>query len=235
MTTEHPESTSVSVLAGTTFSGARQTAHEFVRGVLRTAILSGELAGGTRLVQAELASLLEVSTTPVREALRELASEGFVRFDPHRGAVVQELSGEEVSEIYAIREILEPVALKRAIPNLTDEVMERLRELHERMKEVPHSAEWVDLNRSFHMTIYEAAASPRLSAIIRSLEDSSVMYIGASLKEVPGLRDDAIHDHGEILDALERGDGDAAAEAVVNHLGLAVKAFETRSEQNSKS
>lgn len=233
MTTGPTEPNSVAALAGTTFSGARQTAHEFVRGVLRTAILSGELAAGARLVQAELASLLEVSTTPVREALRELASEGFVRFDPHRGAVVSELSGEEVSEIYAIRELLEPVALRKAIPNLTEEIMERLQDLHTRMTEIPHSAEWVDLNRSFHMTIYEAAGSPRLSAIIRSLEDASVMYIGASLKEVPGLREDAIHDHGEILDALERRDGDAAAEAVVRHLGLAVKAFESRSQQNT--
>lgn len=235
MTSEQVGTSSVSALAGTTFTGARQTAHEFVRSVLRSAILSGELAGGTRLVQAELASLLEVSTTPVREALRELASEGFIRFDPHRGAVVQELSGEEVHEIYAIREILEPVALKRAIPKLTEGVMNRLRDLHAKMGQVPHSAEWVDLNRSFHMTIYEAAGSPRLAAIIRSLEDSSVMYIGASLKEVPGLRDDAIHDHGEILEALERRDGDAAAAAVVRHLGLAVKAFETRSAQGAES
>ena len=94
MTVESSEFTRLSALAGAGAAG-RQTAHEFVRSVLRRAILSGELAGGTRLVQAELAAVLEVSTTPVREALRELASEGLVRFDPHRGAVVQELSGEE--------------------------------------------------------------------------------------------------------------------------------------------
>lgn len=215
-------------LAGTTFSGTRQTAHEFVRGVLRRAILSGELAGGTRLVQAELATTLEVSTTPVREALRDLASEGLIRFDPHRGAVVSELSGEEVREIYTIRQILEPHAIRLAIPRITDEMIERLRALHEKMAAEPHSAEWVDTNRSFHMTIYEAAGSPRLSAIIRSLEDSSVMYIGASLKEVPGLREDAVSDHAEILEAVERRDADAAVDAVIRHLGLAVRAFETK-------
>lgn len=229
MTTDDSGIRDVASLAGKTFTGTRQTAHEFVRGVLRGAILSGDLVGGTRLVQAELASMLEVSTTPVREALRELASEGLIRFDPHRGAVVQELSGEELREIYAIREILEPVALRQAVPKLTDDVIERLRALHAEMGRIPHSADWVEANRSFHMAIYEAAASPRLAAIIRGLEDASVMYIGASLKEVPDLRDAAIDDHAAILDALERRDADAAVEAVVRHLSLAIRAFETKS------
>lgn len=209
-------------------SAPRQTAHEFVRSVLRRAILSGELSGGTRLVQADLASVLEVSTTPVREALRELASEGLVRFDPHRGAVVQELSGEELAEIYAIREVLEPLALRRAIPRLTADDLAHLRRLHEKMAGEPRSEEWVDANRAFHTAVLEAAASPRLAAIIRSLEDASVMYIGASLNEVPGLREDAIADHGEFLEALERGDVEAAVEVAVRHLGLALRAFESR-------
>lgn len=225
----------VAALANVSFAGARQTAHEFVRGVMRRAILSGDLKGGTRLVQADLASMLEVSTTPVREALRDLSSEGLVRFDPHRGAVVQELSGEELREIYMIREILEPVALRMAVPKVTDELIERLRSLHEKMAREPHSAEWVETNRSFHMAVYEAADSPRLSAIIRSLEDSSVMYIGASLHDVPDLRLSAIHDHGAILEALERRDADAAVKATVAHLGLAVRAFETRSAKGDNA
>ncbi len=219
----------IDALAQATFSGNRQTAHEFVRNVLRRAILSGELRGGTRLVQADLASMLEVSTTPVREALRDLASEGLIRFDPHRGAVVQELSGEELREIYMIREILEPFALRLAVPKVTPELLDRLRELHEKMASEPHSAEWVDANRNFHLAIYEAAGHPRLSALIKGLEDASVMYIGASLKDVEGLRETAVHDHGEILAALENGDADAAVEAVLTHLGLAIKAFEARS------
>lgn len=219
----------IDALAQATFSGNRQTAHEFVRNVLRRAILSGELRGGTRLVQADLASMLEVSTTPVREALRDLASEGLIRFDPHRGAVVQELSGDELREIYMIREILEPFALRLAVAKLTPELLDHLRDLHEKMASEPHSADWVDANRNFHLAIYEAAGHPRLSALIKGLADASVMYIGASLKDVEGLRETAVHDHGEILAALENGDADAAVEAVLTHLGLAIKAFEARS------
>jgi len=204
----------------------RQTAHEFVRSILRRAILNGELAGGTRLVQAELAAVLEVSTTPVREALRDLATEGLINFDPHRGAVVQELSGEELHEIYEIRLLLEPLALRQAVPKITESLLEQLRRLHKKMLDEPHSAEWVDYNRIFHMAVIEAAASPRLAAIIRGLQDASVMYIGASLKHVPGLRDDANRDHAAILDALERRDPDAAIAAVSTHLTVAIRAFD---------
>lgn len=223
----------IDFLAQATFTGSRQTAHEFVRNVLRRAILSGELAGGTRLVQADLATMLEVSTTPVREALRDLASEGLIRFDPHRGAVVQELSGEELREIYMIREILEPFALRLAVPKVTPELLERLRELHEKMASEPNSADFADTNRRFHLMIYEAAGYPRLTAIIQGLVDASVMYIGASLKDVPDLRETAVHDHAAILAALEEGDADAAVEAVVTHLRLSLNAFEARSQKSA--
>jgi DNA-binding GntR family transcriptional regulator len=210
----------------TAFAGAsRQTAHEYVREVLRRAILNGELETGSRLVQAEIAATLEVSTTPVREALRDLASEGLIRFDPHRGAVIAELSGEELEEIYAIRQILEPLAMTQAVPAIGESTIEQLRKLQVKMTDERHSASFVDLNRTFHMMIYEAAASPRLASIIMSLEDAAVMYIGAALETNPGLRDAAVHDHGEILEAVERRDVDAAVEAIKRHLELPLKAL----------
>lgn len=222
-------------LFDSSLAGGRQTAHEFVREAIRRAILNGDLPSGARLVQAELAATLEVSTTPVREALRDLASEGLVRFDPHRGAVVQELSAEELHEIYEIRLILEPVAMRQAVPRLTDDLLQRLRRLHQRMIDEPHSAEWVDYNRTFHMAVYESSASPRLASIIRGLQDAAVMYIGASLHDVPSLREEANTQHGKILEALERRDADAAVEAIVEHLGVAVKAFEARNAHRKSS
>lgn len=219
----------VSSQDGTPLAGivgaSRQTAHEYVREVLRRAILNGEIEPGSRLVQAEIAATLEVSTTPVREALRDLASEGLIRFDPHRGAVVAELSVEELEEIYAIRQILEPLAMSQAVPAIGESTIEQLRKLQGKMVEERHSASFVDLNRTFHMMIYEAAASPRLAAILRSLEDAAVMYIGAALETNPGLRDAAIRDHGEILDAVERRDVDAAVVAIKRHLGLPLEAL----------
>ncbi len=212
------------------FAATRQTAHEFVRSVLRRAILNGELASGSRLVQAELAAMLDVSTTPVREALRDLATEGLVQFDPHRGAIVSELSSEDVHDIYEIRRVLEPLAMRQAVPNMSDALLARLRKLHQSMIDEPHSVDWVDRNRVFHMAVYETAASPRLAAIIRNLQDASVMYIGASLQHKPGLREDANHGHADILDALENRDIEAAVQALDEHLRTSIDAFDAAEE-----
>jgi DNA-binding GntR family transcriptional regulator len=208
------------------FSASRQTAYEYVLGVLRRAILNGELKTGSRLVQAELAAMLDVSTTPVREALRDLATEGLVQFDAHRGAIVSELSSDDVHDIYEIRMVLEPLAMRQAVPNISEALIARLRKLHESMLAEPHSVDWVDRNRVFHMAVYEASASPRLAAIIRNLQDASVMYIGASLQHKPELREEANHDHSEILDALENRDVEAAVKALEDHLRTSIDAYD---------
>ncbi|HET8738419.1 MAG TPA: GntR family transcriptional regulator [Acidimicrobiia bacterium] len=205
---------------------SRQTAYEYVLGVLRRAILNGELKSGSRLVQAELAAMLDVSTTPVREALRDLATEGLVQFDPHRGAIVAELSSDDLHDIYEIRMVLEPLAMRQAVPNISDALVARLRKLHASMEAEPQSVDWVDRNRVFHMAVYETAASPRLASIIRNLQDASVMYIGSFLQQEPALRDEANHDHARILDALEKRDVEAAVAAVEDHLRTSIDAFD---------
>ena len=198
----------------------RQTAHEFVRETLRTAILSGRLPGGTRLVQAEIADMLQVSTTPVREALRDLASEGMIRLDAHRGGVVHELSNEEFVEIYDIRSVLEPAAMRQAVERMTDEVLERVTRIHQTMAKDPQSDSFVDYNRDFHLAIYDAAESPRLAGILKGLLDASVMYVNASHQLRPELRDKAVKDHAEIIAALRRGDAEAAASAILEHINI---------------
>ena len=212
-------------------SARRQTAHEYVLSVLRRAILNGELETGSRLVQAELAAILDVSTTPVREALRDLATEGLVQFHPHRGAIVAELSTEDVHDIYEIRSVLEPLAMRQAVPKLSDALIARLRKLHESMLAEPHAADWVDHNRVFHMAIYEAHASPRLAAIIRNLQDASVMYIGSSLQHKPDLREEANEDHSQILEALENRDVEAAVTALEDHLRTSIDAYDSSDDQ----
>ncbi len=215
-----------SIAAGLTnsISSARRTTHELVVEQLRQMILTGELRPGSRLVQSELAQAMGVSTTPVREALRDLATEGLVRFDPHRGAVIPELSTNEFEEIYEVRMVLEPMAIRKAVTRVSPDELRRLEELHRRMQVEEHPARWVQLNRDFHMSIYEAGVSQRVAAIIQSLLNASVMYVGLALG-APGLLGDANEGHEAILDAVEAGDADAAAAATLSHLRSSMSAF----------
>lgn len=210
----------------TSISHERRTTHELVLEQLRRKILSGELAAGSRLVQSDVALMMGVSTTPVREALRDLATEGLVRFDPHRGAVVPELSSEEFKEIYEFRMVLEPKAMRKAVERVTPELLERLDHLHHLMLEETDPARWVQMNHDFHMGIYEVGVSPRIAAIIRSLQNASVMYVGVALG-APGLLGEANEGHGAILESLQLHDSDKAAEATLNHLKSSMKAFDS--------
>lgn len=197
----------------------RQTAHEYVRDIVRQAILNGELSSGARLVQAEIAAELGVSTTPVREAFRELAAEGLIRLDAHRGAIVHEFNQTEMQEIYELRQVLEPMCVLRAVERITDEELARARALQSRMDECEEDvAEWVTLNRDFHALITTASRSPRMIAILQSLRDSAAMYVGMGLRSVPRQRSVGNAEHHRLLEALEARDGDAAAKAILDHM-----------------
>jgi DNA-binding GntR family transcriptional regulator len=204
-------------------SGRAQTAHVFVRERMRAAILNGQLPGGTRLVQNNIAELLEVSTTPVREALRDLASEGLIIVDAHRGAVVAEFDEDDLREVYEIRQRLEPLMIEFALPQITDEMIARAEEIHEAMCAAPESATWVQLNREFHMCIYEAADHPRLVSLVRSLQDASVMAVSAKLHRLPAVREQANSEHAQLLDAIRRRDLDDAVGVILHHVTLALR------------
>ena len=181
--------------------------------------MNGQLVGGSRLVQSDLAAQLEVSTTPVREALRDLASEGLIRIDPHRGGVVNDFDADDLAEVYEIRRRLEPLALELALPEITEDALEYAGELHEAMDAAPDSAAWVELNRDFHMTLYETANRPRLLAIVRSLQDASVMAVSARAL-VPETRRSANAEHAELLEAVRNKDLDAAIAVIGKHLSI---------------
>ena len=206
-----------------TVSGRGQTAHVYVRETIRMAILNGQLPGGTRLVQSDLAAQLEVSTTPVREALRDLASEGLIRIDPHHGGVVAELDEDDLREVYQIRQRIEPFALEVAMPFLTDEILDRAQELHDQMSAAPHSAAWVQLNRDFHMTIYEASNQHRLVAMVRTLQDASVMAVSSRIQRKPNIREFANAEHGELIEALRARDIVTAKSVIMHHVTLSIR------------
>lgn len=203
-----------------------RTAHEYALTTLRSAILSGELSGGTRLVQTKLAAELDLSTTPLREALRDLAMEGLVVFDPHRGAVVRTLDIDEVREIYELRITLEPIMVRRVAERITAEQFDRAEELATKMRSETDLSAWVDLNRDFHAVFYESDSNSKLAGILATLRDSASVYVGLSLKARPQQVPKANAEHAKLIRLYRKRDTETIEGLTLGHLRSTLSAIE---------
>jgi DNA-binding GntR family transcriptional regulator len=204
-------------------SARPRTATEYVADSLRRSILNGDLVGGTRLSLAEIASSFDVSTTPVREALRELAFDGLVRIDSYRGGVVTAVTKEEVEEIVRIRQVLEPMAAREAVEGMTPETLAEARAILDEMAASDSWDVWVQGNRAFHRKIYEASSSQRLVSLIKSLQDTQVVFVSATLRRSPLLKETATRDHNDMIEALIAGDAEQLVEVTVRHLTIPIR------------
>lgn len=169
-------------------------------------------------MQADIAAALAVSTTPVREALRDLATEGLIQLDAHRGAVVQSLSHDEVREIYELRRLLEPEAYRRAAANITNEELAIAADLQARMDNERDPAIWTDLNAQFHGVLMDSSRSPRLAAILVRLRANASPYVMLSL-DLPGAGFGRANEHHRrLMEALKNREDDRAAQIAIEHL-----------------
>lgn len=199
------------------------TAHKAVADRIRNAIVAGELPGGTRLVQADLAQSLDVSITPVREALRDLIAEGLVDFDAFRAATVHKTSLAELEELYELRRILVPIAVRAAVVNITPEELDVAESLARAMKAELEPTMWVQMNRSFHHLLDDASGRPRLQEILSRLADLSALYVGLSISGVEGRRIQGDRDHIELVDRYRARDVEGAVALALSHLGDTVE------------
>jgi DNA-binding GntR family transcriptional regulator len=201
----------------------RLTTSEAVAQRLRDEIQRGVINPGARLRQSVVASHFGVSTTPVREAFALLQSDGLVRIDPHRGAIVFRPSVQDVEESYEIRDTLETLAIKLAVPKFTPEMIEDLQGLVDRMSETTDHDRWVELNKQFHLATYEPSGRPRLCSLIGNLRDAGAAYIYLFVSHhstQAGLNEE----HQAIVDACRDKDVRAATTAVRAHLRHTVEA-----------
>ncbi|GAB2575460.1 GntR family transcriptional regulator [Microlunatus antarcticus] len=207
------------------------TAHGYVLQRMRQAILDGELPAGSRLIQADLASQFAVSITPVREALRDLAGEGLVVFDPHRGSRVRSFDLAEVREIYELRMALEPLMVQRMIGRVAPDRLDEAERLMRRMTRTKDTAVWSDLNRQFHACFAEDDKASRLATILGGLRDSASTYVGLSLRASPERRAESDREHAEILDCYRRGDTPEAVRLAVQHMRTTLVTIEEADAQ----
>lgn len=196
----------------------RLTSQELAHKVLRQRILSGDIVGGTRLIQTEIANELQISTTPVREALRELAAERLVTFDAHQGATVTSISRREAEEILWLRKVLEPECMRLAALARTEARLTEALELADAMEREQDQARWSVLNRAFHTVLSDAAESPWLGSILRTLRSASEICVFASLRVALEPMATGNAHHRALVDAIARRDADAAAEISLQHV-----------------
>jgi DNA-binding GntR family transcriptional regulator len=202
--------------------GGRQTSlAAFVQQRVREAIHAGRYGPGERLRETEVADWLAVSRTPVREALRRLEAEGRLTFVPWRGVVVAELDRRQVTELYAMRTILEGAAARLAARHVGEAEIDLMDGLLARAKAAGGEAKTLAvLNRQFHQAIYTGAHNRYLMQSLETLRNSLALLRGTTFS-VPGRAKTAHRAHAAILAAIKARDADAAEQAARDHIRAA--------------
>jgi DNA-binding GntR family transcriptional regulator len=187
---------------------------------LRERILRGDYPDGEPLRQDALADELGVSRIPVREALRQLEAEGLVTFHPHRGAVVSSLSLDEIAELFELRAEIECDLLRRAIPKMTQEQLDRAIEVLDEFEAALHAGEasrWGPLNWHFHAALYAPANRSFTMSVLQRLHHHSDRYFRMHvLLAHGGAR--ANDEHRAIAAAVARKDVKAASQLMQEHI-----------------
>ncbi|MBP2300733.1 GntR family transcriptional regulator [Azospirillum picis] len=175
---------------------------------VRQGILNGSHPAGTQLRQDALAELYGTSRIPVREALFQLEAEGLVRIVPHKGAIVSDLSLDEINDVFDLRGILEPRMLAQSAQSFTPEVFAQLDALQARFAEAIAANDigrWGALNAEFHLALYAKARQPRSLAIVTSLLQTSDRYTRMQLNNNEAAMRRAESEHADLIALCLRG------------------------------
>jgi len=160
----------------------------------------------------------------VREALLDLASEGLVQFDSHRGAVVKEPDIDELWETFGLRRVLEPMVMRLAVSEGTQAIADRLDELCGQMETTSDPMEWVPLNREFHGIFMDICGSPRLASFVSTLHDSAMSFLTTAMQFRPEMMDYGNRDHRTMARAARSGDVETAMKCAGDHMNITMTA-----------
>jgi len=198
----------------------RAPLHVQVAERLRVLIDSGELAPGTRLNEIELCNTMGVSRTPLREAIRSLATEGLIELQPNRGAIVSIVSQEDVTEILPIMASLEGLGGRLAAMHMDQSKIAQVRKIHDQM--IAHYknsevAEYFETNRLIHELITEGSGNQTLVDTINSLS-AKVRRARFTAQMTKESWAKAVSEHEEMIAALEAQDPDRLEAVLVQHV-----------------
>ncbi|HEX3778830.1 MAG TPA: GntR family transcriptional regulator [Pseudonocardiaceae bacterium] len=193
---------------------------ELVLEEIRRAILTRELLPGQPLVEMELAQRLGVSKTPVREALKLLSGSGLVTFNPYKGASVRVVDRGLAKDVYDVRLLLEPEAVRRSVragdPALLAEASKAL-DAATLAVDKDEPAELSLFNRTFHQALYRGCGNPLLISVLDDLRDRAALISVAGEQSAPNWRLEC-DEHRALLATAQAGDADGAAELTARHI-----------------
>jgi DNA-binding GntR family transcriptional regulator len=203
---------------------ARESTAGIIARQLRTAIMTGALAPGTQLTEAELAARFEVSRGPLREAMQRLVQEGLLRSELHRGLFVIDLTAEDVSDIYLARTAVERAALSRilASPELRAAAVAQLSEVQADMAAAGDQDALSDADLRFHEALVAASGSKRLVRMAETLLIETRMCLAALQRTYRGS-EDRVEEHRKIVEAIRAADEPLAHHLLESHMTDAVE------------
>ena len=192
---------------------------------LKEAIVSGEIPPGTPIRLQEYVDRLQMSSVPIREALRFLEQKGLIERSPHRGVYVSQMSAQDLDDTYQIRLELESKAVRLASEAMTNDDSARITELVERYAKASLAGDSVarDLHGDIHMSLYELSGSKWLLLLLPMLWDNSERYRRLALP-LRGTPEQRIEEHRQIVEAVAAGDPDRAETLLRTHLSNSFEA-----------
>jgi DNA-binding GntR family transcriptional regulator len=199
---------------------ASKALYEEVAGRLRQSIFSQDLAPGAWIDEQALAQAYGISRTPLREALKVLASEGLVILKPRRGCYVVQVSRREVEEVFAVLALLEGQCAYEAMGKAQPEDLQRLETLHEQLElrtTEKYRAEWFEINQEFHRVLHEMSGNNCMLHVIGNLRKvMKLVRYHALLRG--GRLEECFEEHSRIMGAIRRRDPAAVKDSVQAHL-----------------
>ncbi len=199
---------------------ANPSMSDYVADTLRDAITSLRLVPGSPIVEATVARQLGVSTTPVREAFHRLAKDGLVVLSRYRGAIVVKMSARDVGEIYQLRQVLEPLTVRLAVPHFTADDVAAMGALLERAGRAIVDRDLNELsrcNREFHGMFMARSGNNRLRSILENLQDQNRIIALLAWRN-RGYQTLEHEEHSAIFAAVQSGDSESAAAATHHHV-----------------
>lgn len=194
---------------------------------LRKAIMDGKLQSGERIVEKDYADRMNISRTPVREALRKLEIEGLVQYIPRKGVVVNGFTKEDVIEIYTIRKALEGLAMRQVVEEITDEELAKLEKLVDDMEAADKAGDKEKVFttcKEFNELLLNISRMPRLKGMVNMLQEYLERFRRITMSK-SSRRSSAIKEHRAIFQAIKEKDAQKAEALVWEHLDASEKVF----------